>query len=224
MNGRVLPLQGSEHTAVDALLPFYVNGTLHGDELDRVTQHLAGCEQCRREVDWLRDVFVACDEIAPLPQTPLADTGRIRALAGQNSRWARLAESRGDWRARLRAGWHATQPWARMLMAAQLAGLAVLATMLVSETPNEAPYRTLGAYARAAPAGDSIAVMFDPAITEGEMRRLLASTGARIVDGPTATAAFVLEVPVGGSDAAIRKLRAERKVRFAEPLGAQPQR
>jgi hypothetical protein len=66
--------------------------------------------------------------------------------------------------------------------------------------------------------------MFDPAITEGEMRRLLDSAGARIVDGPTATAAFVLEVPAGQSGAAVRKLRAERKVLFAEALGAQVER
>jgi len=224
IKGRVLPLKGGgEHTAVDALLPFYVNGTLRGDELDRVKQHLGGCEHCRREVDWLRDVFAACEEIAPLPETPLADTGRIPELAGHIRTSASTTGTRG-WRSRVSAGWTATQPWARMLLAAQLAGLAVLGTMLVSETRDEAPYRTLGAYARAAPAGDSIAVKFDPAITEAEMRRLLASAGARIVDGPTATAAFVLEVPAGSSGAAVQKLRADRKVLFAEPLGAPAER
>jgi anti-sigma factor RsiW len=223
MSGRVLPLKGSEHTVVDALLPFYVNGTLQGDELDRVEQHLGGCEHCRREVDWLRDVFAACEEIAPIPETPLADTGRIPAITGGLPASARRVGS-GGWRGRVSSGWAATQPWARMLMAAQLAGLAVLGAMLVSETRDEAPYRTLGAQARAAPLGDSIAVMFDPAITEGEMRLLLDGVGARIVDGPTATAAFVLAVPAGHSDAAVRKLRTERKVLFAEPLGAQAER
>lgn len=213
MSGRILPLKGSEHTAIDGLLPFYVNGTLQGDELDRVKQHLTGCERCRREVDWLRDVFAACEAVAPIPDTPLvADLGRVPAFAAR-------AEPRG-WRGRIAAGWAATQPWARMLMAAQVAGLAILGTMLASETRDEAPYRTLGAYTPAAPAGDSIAVMFDPAITEGEMRRLLDSAGARIVDGPTSTAAFVLAVPAGRADAAVQKLRAERKVLFAEPLGA----
>jgi len=33
MTGRVLPFDPSTHTAVDAFLPFYVNGTLEGDEL-----------------------------------------------------------------------------------------------------------------------------------------------------------------------------------------------
>ena len=218
MSGRILPLKGSEHTEVDALLPFYVNGTLQGEELERVAQHVAGCEHCRREADWLREVFAACDEIAPIPDTPLADTSRIAELAGRIA--ASAQHERGGWRGRVSTAWAATQPWTRMLMAAQLAGLAVLGTMLVSEQRDEAPYRTLGASTRAAPAGDSIAVMFDPAITEGEMRRLLGAAGARIVDGPTSTAAFVLEVPAGQSAAAVAKLRAERKVLFAEPLGA----
>src|SRR4030095_15410111 len=145
MSGRVLPLKGSEHTAVDALLPFYVNGTLQGEELDRVKQHLGCCEQCPREADWLRAVFAACEEIAPIPDTPLADTGRISALAGRIATLVHRADREG-WRRRVSAGWAATQPWARMLMAAQLAGLAVLGTMLVTDTPaDNAPYRTLGA-------------------------------------------------------------------------------
>ena len=221
--GRVLPLKGGEHVAVDALLPFYVNGTLRGDEHDRVTQHLGACEHCRREVDWLRDVFAACEAVAPVPDTPLAETGRIPELAAHIRSSASTTGTAG-WRSGVSARWAATQPWARMLLAAQLAGLAVLGTMLVSETRDEATYRTLGAYTRGAPAGDSIAVMFDPAITEGEMRRVLASAGARIVDGPTATAAFVLEVPAGRSGTALQRLRAEPKVRFAEPLGAPAER
>ena len=224
-NGRVLPLKGSEHTAVDALLPFYVNGTLRGDELDRVKEHLGGCEQCRREIDWLRDVFAACEAIAPVPEAPpLADIGGMPAFAARVPASAGGTEPRArGWRSRVSTGWAATQPWARMLMAAQLAGLAFLGTMLASETRDEAPYRTLGASMRVG-AGDSIAVMFDPAITEGEMRRLLDSTGARIVDGPTATAAFLLEVPAGRSSAAVQKLRAERKVLVAEPLGPRAER
>src|SRR5215468_9383891 len=93
MTGRVLPLKGGEHTAVDALLPFYVNGTLQGGELDRVEQHLGGCEHCQREVDWLRDVFAACEAIAPVPETPLAGSGRIPELAAHIRESAGRAEA-----------------------------------------------------------------------------------------------------------------------------------
>ncbi|HVN34111.1 MAG TPA: zf-HC2 domain-containing protein [Casimicrobiaceae bacterium] len=222
-SGRVLPLKGSEHAAADALLPFYVNGTLEGDELDRIKEHLGACEQCRREVDWLREVFAACEAIAPIPDTsPLPESVRIPGFAASPT--ASTGRVARGWRSRVSEGWAATQPWARMLMAAQFAALAVLGTLHFTEARDEAPYRTLGADMRAVPAGDSLAVMFDPATTEGDMRRLLASAGARIVDGPTATAAFVLVVPAGQSPAALEKLRGDRKVLFAEPLGARSER
>ena len=217
MNGRVLPLQGSEHTAVDALLPFYVNGTLRGEELDRVRQHVASCEQCRREADWLRNVFAACTAISPLPEagsTAHADGMAALAAAAGPQRWT----------SRIASGWRSTQPWVRMLVAAQLAALAVLATLLAADFGDEPSYRTLGTYTHPAPGRDAIAVMFDPGITEAEMRRVLAAARARIVDGPTTTNALVLEVPTAQAGEAIRKLRAERLVLFAEPLGARASR
>ena len=217
MTGHVLPLNASEHDAVDALLPWYVNGTLRGEELDRVERHVAVCEPCRHEIDWLRDVFAACAAIAPLPDAPAsADVTRLPGLD------ARLRPP--GWRTRVSAGWQSTQPWMRMLMAAQFAGLVILGTLVAVDNLREPSYRTLGAYARPAPAGDAIAVMFDPAITEAELRRVVTGAGARIVDGPTTTHAFVLEVPAARSDEAVRKLRAERLVRFAEPLGARADR
>ena len=103
MTGRVLPLHGSEHTAVDALLPWYVNGTLRGEELARVKEHLTACDQCRREVDWLRDVFAACAAIAPIPDAPpLADIHGIPAFG------APTQPLHG--RDRISAGWRSTQP------------------------------------------------------------------------------------------------------------------
>jgi len=216
MTGRVLPLHGSEHAAVDALLPWYVNGTLRGEDLGRVERHVAACEQCRREVDWLRDVFAACTEIAPIADEP-ASAGAT-GIPGLDGRIRRRT-----WRTRAADGWRSTQPWTRMLIAAQLAGLVILSTLLALEPRQEASYRTLGA--AAAPARrEAIAVMFDPAITEAELRRVITGAGARIVDGPTATHAFVLEVPAPQSGEAVQKLRAERMVRFAEPLGARTER
>jgi anti-sigma factor RsiW len=213
MTGRVLPLNASEHAAVDALLPWYVNGTLRGEELGRVERHVAACPQCRHEVEWLRDVFAACAAIAPIPDAPAS------ARPAGNPGLEGPIRPR-TWPARVSYGWSSTQPWMRALIAAQLAGLAILGTLLAFDTRHEPSYQTLGASTWPAPPRDAIAVMFDPAITEAELRRVVTGVGARIVDGPTTTHAFVLEVPVAHSDEAVQKLRAERSVRFAEPLGA----
>jgi anti-sigma factor RsiW len=101
MTGRVLPLSASEHVAVDALLPWYVNGTLAGEELARVERRVEGCSQCRHEVGWLRDVFAACAAIAPIPEAPKStrsiDSGREGAI--------RLPR----WWTRVAAGWQTTR-------------------------------------------------------------------------------------------------------------------
>lgn len=221
MTGRVLPLHGSEHAVADALLPWYVNGTLRGEELARVEHHVASCEQCRREVDWLRNVYAACAASVPLPDAE--ESARAIPLPPYPDR----NEPR-NWGARLKAGWRSTEPWVRGLMAAQLAALAVLGTLLTVDTFKDPGYRTLGASVQgaAAPgavARDAIAIIFDPAITEAELRRVVSATGARIVDGPTSTHAFIVEVGADQAAEAVRRLRAEPSVRLAEPLGARPE-
>ena len=209
MTGRVVPLNASDHAAVDALLPWYVNGTLRGDELERVKQHVTGCAACRQEVAWLRDVFAACVAAAPLPEAPAVEaavTPDPRQL-GRERMWATARQS-----------WQSTPRWIRALMAAQLAGLLILGALLAGDAGDPA-YRTLGSPGRAATSGDVIAVVFDPAITEAELRSLVNGIGGRVVDGPTTTSAYLMEVPVGRSNSAVEKMRRESKVRLAEPLG-----
>jgi len=212
MTGRIVHLNVSEHDAVDALLPWYVNSTLRGEELERVEGHVAACPACRREVEWLRDVFAACAAMAPLPDTPASVPNGIanaESPTGSRNGPTRVADR-----------FRSTPPWMRALMAAQLAGLVVLGTLLALENGDEPTFRTLGSGGSTAPSGEAIAVMFDPTITEAELRRVVSGIGARIVDGPTTTHAFVLEVPASASSEAVEKLRAEPSVRFAEPLGA----
>jgi anti-sigma-K factor RskA len=210
MTGRVLPFDASAHAAADALLPFYVNGTLRDEELAFVEQHVAVCERCQREAEWLHELFTAYADIAELQNAP-AEGSAVASLA----RPIRA----GHWRARVSSGWRNAQPWVRGLLAAQLAAIAVLGGLLAIDTRNEATYHALGASSRSAQARNAIAVVFDPSITEAELRRVVHAVGARIVDGPTSTNAFVLEVPATQLDHAMQALRTERTVRFAERLG-----
>ena len=196
--------EASAHAAADALLPWYVNGTLQGDELAFVAEHVARCERCRREVGFLRDVFAACAVLPAGERDP-------RLTPPQPVRPGRVPLARA---------WQASHPWIRGLLAAQLAAIAVLATMLLVDVSPSGPYRTLGTVSRpAAAVYDQLAVTFDPAATEADIRGSVHAAGARIVDGPTTTGVFVLEVSAGRADEALRALRAARAVRFAERLG-----
>jgi anti-sigma-K factor RskA len=213
MTGRILTFDSSAHSAVDALLPWYVNGTLRGDELATVEQHVRTCGQCQSEIEWLRQVFAACAALSPLEEAPMERFSVTGNAARPGPQF---------WRARLAGGWRTATPLVRGLLAAQLAAIVVLGAMVAVESGNKANYQTLGAESRTAPSRNAVAVVFDPAAPEAEIRRIVAGVGARIVDGPTSTHAFVLELPAVQSEQALRSLRAEVLVRLAEPLGPAP--
>ena len=68
------------------------------------------------------------------------------------------------------------------------------------------------------PRNGSLIVVFDPATTEAELRRILREADARLVDGPTRANAYVLDVPAERRDVALRALRSERSVLLVERL------
>ena len=71
----------------------------------------------------------------------------------------------------------------------------------------------------AAPAAQGQAVVvFRPETPEGELRRIVRASGARIVGGPTVTDAWVLAVPEAQGASLLARLRAEPAVLLAEPL------
>lgn len=112
----------------------------------------------------------------------------------------------------------ANQPtWLRWAVAAQWVLIIGLVALLAR--PDEAPpaYRVLGNSAGANPAGNLV-VMFQPTTTERELRRILQAQGARVVDGPTVTDAYLLSVPEENRERALQALRADPAVKLAEAL------
>lgn len=216
MNGRVLNFDEPGHRAAEMLLPWFVNGTLEGDELDSVERHLRECARCQCEIDWLREMQAAYAG---------GETVQNAAPSFQKLR-RRLDEPRRvlDLVARLRGLWRQTQLWARWAVVAELLVILALGTLFVSGTQPASVYRTLGARQSAPHAAGSLVVVFDPHITEAELRRIVRRIGARLVDGPTAANAYVLELPAERQAAALKTLRAERVVVLAERLGPETSR
>ena len=211
MSGGVVPFDASEHAAADVLLPFYANETLRGEELAFVEQHVRACEQCQREVDWLRALYAAC------AASPL-----LQDAAGAVPNPVNDVVTRGlqrNWTARIEERWRIAQPWTRWLLAAQLAAIAVLGTLLATDTRDAPSYRTLGLANPSAQMRDAVAVVFAPGTTESDLRRVVLGVGARIVDGPSSTGVFMLEIPAERTTQALEALRSEPHVRLAERLG-----
>ncbi|HEY3177550.1 MAG TPA: zf-HC2 domain-containing protein [Casimicrobiaceae bacterium] len=215
MSGRVVQFDPAAHKVADVLLPWLVNGTLEGEELAFVQQHIATCARCQREVEWLREFHAACVAGESEPSTSSAFRSLRRKLE------TRPKESRFlRWRNRWRVG----RSWTRWVIAAQVAIIAVLGTVVVTTDDQPALYRTLAAGdARVVSAG-SLVVVFDPATTEADLRRMLRDVGARLIDGPTRANAYVLEVPETRREQAVRVLRNERAVVLVENLGPKANR
>ena len=213
MTGRVLRFESAEHKVADVLLPWFVNGTLEGEELALVQRHLGGCLRCQQEVTWLRELRAACVAGEAMPEASAAFRNLRRQLD---------APSEGrDSIARLHRSWDRSRLWSRWAIAAELAVIIVLGGLLLSGTEDPALYRTLSARNATAPATGSLVVVFDPATAEAEVRRILRGAGARIVDGPTQANAYVLEVPSGQTGRAAQAIKAERAALLVEPLGPQ---
>jgi anti-sigma-K factor RskA len=203
VNGQVLHFDAATHKVADVLLPWFVNGTLEDEERALVEQHLSQCERCRREVEWLQELHAAC-------------AGVSTAVPHLRERLMRRTTS--GIAGRFQARWQRAHSWSRAVMAAQLAAILVLGAVVVGDE-TRAPYRTLGAADSTARAPASLVVVFDPAVTELDLRRILRAVGARIVDGPTQANAYLLDVAPGAREQAIRALQVDRRVVLVEPLG-----
>jgi hypothetical protein len=198
---------------VDALLPWYANGTLTDDEYARVEAHLSECARCQRELDWLCELRSAASEPG-MPMEDHADASLARLRGRLNAGTVRrlLSPLR-----QAHEGWRRAPAWTRWALAAQLVLCAGLAGALVfARAP--AAYHTLGSASTADADEAHLVVMFDPSLTENRLRALVQGNGARIVDGPNDTGAYVLGVPRTHAGQALAALRHAQGVRMVATL------
>jgi hypothetical protein len=217
VTGRVLKFDPAAHKVADVLLPWLVNGTLEGEELAFVQQHVATCARCQREVEWLREFHAACvvGESEPNASTSAAFRSLRHKLDARPKE--RTIVSRSN-------RWRLERSWTRWVIAAQLAVIVVLGGTVIVADDSPAVYRTLSSKSAGVATTGSLVVVFDPTTTEADLRRMLRDIGARLIDGPTRTNAYVLEVPETRREQAVRVLRNERAVVLVESLDSKASR
>jgi anti-sigma factor RsiW len=202
------PAGPDPHAETLELLPWLANGTLAGDELERVRAHLGQCPACRARLEWERGLR-AFEPSAP-PLSAANAFARLQPRLGPQEAGAPVP---ARWRGLVAAN---DPRWLRSVAALQLVVIVMLGLAVARPGGgDDARYRTLGA--RAAVQGN-IVVSFDPATPERELRRILQASGARMVDGPTAGDAYVLAVAPSQAAPVLRRLRAESAVTLAERL------
>jgi len=210
----IIRLRGSPHEQAQQLLPWYVNGTLDADEAAMVEAHLAECAECRADLAAER---VLAREVAALPidvehaWSMLSD--RIDAAGPPR----RLAEPVPFLRRKVAIGWALGGP-----LAAAAAVAFAVAVVPGAPSPVGETYRALGSAPTVAP-GNAL-VMFRPDTRDSDLRAALTKAGARVVDGPTASGAYVVRIAPANRAQALDGLRAMPQIVLAEPIdpGSQP--
>jgi anti-sigma factor RsiW len=201
----VIRLHGDPHAQVQRLLPWYVNGSLEGEELAQVEAHLPGCPECQQE---LKTEQALARQVRTLPSDVERGWAALKARIDGSGPAPRRTPGRPLLGRRIPMGW---------AMAAQAASLAVLVPMLIFAFTREQPlYRTLGSAPTAA--SGNVVVIFKPDSSEQTLRTILMQNRARIVDGPTSTDAYVLHVAGDRRAAVLARLKGDSHVSLAEPI------
>lgn len=210
MNGHIVKPGEPAHQAARELLPWLATGQLPARDARMLKQHLSTCELCQRELEIERQLLAAArtEADADLPpaqgEIELALAQLLPRLPRQEAR--ALPAPRWRWPALHHLAW---MPWALALQFIAILGLLLL---LARPSSDEGAYRGLGG---AAGAGNLV-VVFKPDTAEKELRRILQANDAHLVDGPTVTDAYLLNVPEPART--LTRLRAEPAVVLAETL------
>jgi hypothetical protein len=210
MNGRIVAINDSIHDQVQELLPWFVVDTLAGNDLELVNQHLNVCAECQADFAW------QC-KLQATPPAGIADLDADLAFAKLRQRLDDTPDRAGRRAPARSAGFLGLgdRPWMQWALAAQFLVIAGLAVLLATPYGSVSAYRALGANQDTR---GNVVVVFRPETPERDLRRILQDAGARIVDGPTVTDAYLLSVPGEKLAGTLHGLRANAAVVAAESL------
>lgn len=209
------------HEQLEAMLPWYVNDSLEPGERAAFRAHLQDCQSCQQEVGVqvrIRDRMRRGPQVLPAPMASL--DGLMKRIESYETssvrRWQHWLAGRIRGRALERA---------LIAQAAAILLLAVAVAWLAMRPEAPAEYRTLGASPQwQLPGREYIHLLPRESATVAEVRTLLQDAGGRIVHGPSASGAYIVEFDVAKAAAGrqpeemIAWLNAQPAVALARPM------
>ena len=194
------------------IMPWALQATAAPGQCEWLVHHLAQCEACSAE--FAQQSRLRCALSLPSDVPVDADKGLQHLLERLDAPEPETAPVRRWSSGRL----------TRALAAAvvlQAIGIGALGVRLWSD---QAPrYRTLSQPALLEPAG-ALRVVPATGMTLAGWNKLLHDLGLRVIDGPNDAGAYAVvpAEPASSSASALRKLRADRDIRLAEPVDNTP--
>lgn len=192
----------SEHEdgRLEELLPWYVNGTLIGDEERQVRRFVEDNAQAARDVEILRQLR---DAVRSQEHGSPGELGLRRLQASlREGRSPGSSPSVGRW-------------WRPVLAAAAALVIVIQGVLLMNAWQRPAAYEPAGV----APAGSVIQLQFMPGATEQQITELLTRLDMEIVKGPSSVGVYRVAPVHEGADpkTLVARLRAADKiVKFAQ--------
>ncbi|MDD5579735.1 MAG: zf-HC2 domain-containing protein [Methylobacter sp.] len=220
----------SEHTKLEGLLPWYVNGTLSAKESAEVEQHMTECKLRQSEAlrcqSLVSQLTSSKDIWKPSPAHfagILADVHRVEAEASAIKLDTNRTKTTPGFLQRMGAWISQTPRPVRWLLAFETFAFAGLALFVV--WPQSTLQETDGVFETLSNAespvmikGRSIRLVFSKDMTVEELMSLLKQANAQIRQGPSEVGIYTVEVPAEQDGRALGILRAHPKVRLAQPV------
>jgi len=194
---------------IEELLPFYVNGTLEGDELNQVEKAIQKDPSLADEVEFLKKLRgeIKAEQTDQPPgelglkrlQKQLQEQTQYQSGTGNNQKVSSMGSS-NIWRA-------ASIAACLLLIIQAVAFFPHWPSDDLTASGNKSMVHTPGIYTT----GKVISITFVPDATEDNIRHLLLTIEANIVEGPSALGVYKIVV-ANDIEPAIDKLKAHKNL------------
>jgi anti-sigma factor RsiW len=213
--GKIIGFGSDRHRRTQEALPWYVTDRLEAAERAEIDEHLNTCAACRRDLEEEREL---AGHIVALPIS--ADAGweavrrRMRGRGKARVPQRPLAALKDLLVRPTRMGW--------VLAGQALVIVAAGTAFMALPRHSTAEYHALSA-PPASRSGNVIA-MFRPEVSERQLRSMLLAHDASIVDGPTASGAYILKVPDNERAKTLAEFQQSQDLVLAQPIDSEPAR
>jgi hypothetical protein len=219
------------HSQIMKLLPWYVNHTANDNDRKLIDAHLQSCVSCRIELKYQQqfaEKVKSSSDFEFAPKQSFAQLkSRIHQFSDSGSATRTQNTERPPFYRRWLDGFQATllTPQAAIVMASfciLLFSIDHIVTNRLSVTTNQ--FRTLSAAGLdKGVSTNDLRVVFETTITHEQIKRIVSSAHARVIDGPSLSGVYRIRVDETSGqkpislDQVIHLLRKHKQVVFVEP-------